>query len=151
MARGRRPALGEEVAARVLDAAGLGAHQAHRPIQRQLGDLFPRAGGEQGLGRGAEGLLFACPPLAAQPGRRREADVEQRHDGQRQKLEDGFQEGGAGGAAGSGADDHQQEQPGEAGAQRAQAGALDGRPVAGGEPEPQAGLRHQQCPDQECS
>ena len=75
------------LARRVIEDGRGAAAQPHRPLERAVGEGVPVLGEQELLHEGAQAFLFLCSPLPAEPSRRREAGVEERHDGEDRELD----------------------------------------------------------------
>jgi hypothetical protein len=144
---------GEQLPAGSEEQATVGADQPERPVQGAVGEVLGVALEEELGGGPAQRRLLAVAPQPAQPSRRGEARVQQRHDGGTQDRERQLvalvqRETGADDDTDSQGRDQQQHDGPVAGAQRPQPGALQQRPAAGGEPEPRRRLDHAAAPEQ---
>ena len=90
-------------------------------------------------------VLFRLAPDAAEPRRRKERDVEDRHGRKSQRVDEQRQPVAE--RTGDGADDHDQQQQRVTDADGAQAGLLDSRPASGGLPERDDRLQDAERPD----
>ena len=141
---------GQDCAVGLEEDARLGSHQPGGPAQDSACELSPVVGAEQdAVDRLARGLLFRRPPGPSQPGRRREADVEQADDDEGDEL--GRDPAGRRRnypACGQRHDD-QGDEPSEAEAERPQAHPLYGGQDTRDLPEAHDGLANRHGPHQQ--
>ena len=84
---GRQAAGGSERPADIECHGGRPADQPHRPVQGSLGERVRVLAQKQVLHERAQAVLLRRAPLAAQPRRRREADVQEGDGGEDDKLD----------------------------------------------------------------
>ena len=126
---------------------GAGAtHQARRQLEGAARERVAVVAHQQLLHERAQVRLLLRAPLSPQPGRRREAGVEEGHDRQSDELDENLHDGLADQQADRDGDEQDREQPPETEAQRAQAPRLDRGQFARHQPEPGDGLGDARAP-----